>query len=64
VADMRSLTRFKNNLEKGMEYCQEIAASDSYDTENLESIVIAVNEQKDRLNSIFTIFEEKAMVAG
>lgn len=64
AADMRSLTRFKNNLDKGMEYCEEIATSKSYDDENLKSILTTVKEQKLRLRTIFESFEEKVLVAG
>ncbi|MDZ7805559.1 MAG: hypothetical protein U5K71_00415 [Gracilimonas sp.] len=63
-ADMRSLTKFKNNLEKGMEYCEEIATSKSFDNENLKSILTTVEKQKLRLSSVFEKFEEKVLVAG
>ncbi|WP_157939462.1 hypothetical protein [Gracilimonas amylolytica] len=64
VADMKSLTRFKNNLEKGMAYCEEIATSEPYEGENLSSILRTVEEQQTRLQSIFEKFEEKVLVAG
>lgn len=64
VADMKSLTRFKNNLEKGMEYCEAIATSEPYEGENLSSILRTVEEQQTRLQSIFEKFEEKVLVAG
>jgi hypothetical protein len=63
AADMKSLTRFKNNLEKGMEYCEEIGSSGSYEGENLNSILTTVEGQKARLLAIFEKFEEKVMVA-
>lgn len=62
-ADIRSLTKFKNNLIKGMEYCEEIATSKPFETENLNSILETVEEQRHRLNSIFEKFEEKVLVA-
>jgi hypothetical protein len=61
---MKSLTRFKNNLEKGMAYCEEIATSEPYEGENLSSILRTVEEQQTRLQSIFEKFEEKVLVAG
>jgi hypothetical protein len=63
VKDMRSLTRFKNNLEKGMEYCEEIALTGSFESENLKSITSTVEEQKVRLSSIFEKLEQKVLVA-
>lgn len=64
AADMKSLTRFKNNLEKGMQYCEEIARSESYEGENLRSILTTVEEQQARLRNLIEIFEEKILVAG
>ncbi len=64
VTDMKSLTRFKNNLVKGMEYCEEIATSEPYEGENLSSILRTVEEQQARLQSIFEKFEEIVLVAG
>lgn len=61
--DLRSLTRFKNNLEKGMAYCEEIALSDSFESENLNSITSTVAEQRARLALIFEKLEEKILVA-
>lgn len=61
--DLRSLTRFKNNLEKGMAYCEEIALSDSFESENLNSIASTVAEQRARLALIFEKLEEKILVA-
>jgi len=63
VKEMRSLTRFKNNLEKGMEYCEEIALTGSFESENLTSITSTVEEQKVRLSSIFEKLEQKVLVA-
>lgn len=52
----RKLIRFRNNLEEGMDYCLDIAASGGYEGENLESIKAAVTEQKARLEQMFSVF--------
>ncbi len=53
TADQRSLTRFKNNLESGMDLCLEIARSDSYENENLGSIPKTIAEQRPRLHQLY-----------
>ncbi|MEX0845559.1 MAG: hypothetical protein WD022_09755 [Balneolaceae bacterium] len=63
-SDLKSFTRFKNNLEAGMEYCLEIAESSAYQNENLASITKTVNKQKPRLQQLFKTFEEKCMVGA
>ncbi|NGP88761.1 hypothetical protein [Fodinibius halophilus] len=51
--NIKKLKKFKNNLENGMDYCLEIAESESYKDENLDSIPVTVVEQRERLNAIF-----------
>lgn len=58
--DLKKLTKFKNNLEKGMDYCLEIAGSSPYKGENLESIPETVEKQRKRLESIFNRLAEPA----
>lgn len=58
--DLRSLRKFKKNLEAGMDYCLEIAGSKAYQDENLESIVLTVEKQRPRLQALFHKLEEKA----
>lgn len=53
AADEKSLTRFKNNLNSGMDFCLEIAASDEYKNENLLSISKTVAEQRPRLQNLY-----------
>lgn len=57
--DLKKLTKFRKNLENGMDYCLEIAGSESYENENLASIPETVEVQKNRLNKIFQRLEEK-----
>ncbi|MCH2450787.1 MAG: hypothetical protein MK198_11680 [Gracilimonas sp.] len=51
----RKLTKFRNNLEEGMNYCLEIAGSNGYEGENLESIKTTVAGLKTRLEHMFSI---------
>ncbi|MBD3615026.1 MAG: hypothetical protein HUJ22_00535 [Gracilimonas sp.] len=60
-ADLKMLTRFKNNLEAGMDYCMEIAGSDAYQNENLSSISETISRQKPRLQQLFKKLEESCM---
>ncbi len=60
--DLKKLTRFKKNLEAGMEFCLEIAEGVAYKHENLESISKAVEEQSKRLANIFEAFESSELV--
>jgi len=62
--EFKKLTRFKNNLENGMEYCLEIAESEAYPSENLNSIKHTVAAQKKRLSNLFEELENKVLVAG
>ena len=59
--DFKKLTRFKKNLEEGMEYCLEIAGQKAYESENLASITTTVEEQSKRLAEIFGTFEASVM---
>ncbi len=60
--DRKKLSKFKQNLENGMEYCLEIAEGISYQNENLESIPETVQQQKKRLQTIFSRLEEEQYV--
>lgn len=51
--DAGKLTRFKENLEAGIDYCLEIAAAEPYRNENLDSILETAELQKQRLNRVF-----------
>ena len=59
---LKKLQKFQKNLEKGMEYCSEIANSDPYQDENLSSISFTVSKQKERLQSILDSYEERISV--
>jgi len=51
--DIKKLTRFRENLEEGMDYCLEIARSEPYEDENLDSVTRTVAEQRERLRCLF-----------
>ncbi|MDR9414762.1 MAG: hypothetical protein RI564_00670 [Gracilimonas sp.] len=51
----RKLTKFRNNLEAGMDYCLELAHSNGYEDENLESIKTTVEAEKARLEQMFQL---------
>jgi hypothetical protein len=52
-AEWKKLGRMRNNLEKGMDFCLEIANSDAYMGENLHSLRTTVDEQRLRLAILF-----------
>lgn len=49
-----TLSEYKDNLEKGMDLCLEIARKDPFPGENLASIPSIVKQQRARLNSLYT----------
>lgn len=55
---IKSLQKFKNNLEDGMDLCLNIAKEKPYREENLSSIPPCVEKQKARLKSIYAGFEK------
>jgi hypothetical protein len=63
TGDHKRLAAFKKNLEDGMECCLEIAQSDSYRDENLESIPSTVEEQRRRLITVFDRLTERDTTA-
>ena len=56
--EVKTLKKFKENLEKGMNLCLSIAKKQPFKGENLASIPPCVEKQKARLNSIYSDFEE------
>jgi hypothetical protein len=61
-AGMKKLKKIRKNLEKGMDYCLEIAETEAYQEENLDSIPSTVEEQRKRLEEIIKFSEAKVMV--
>ncbi len=59
--DFKMLKDFKENLERDMGLCLEIAHSKPYPGENLPSLVETVRIQRERLQAIYQSFEEKAL---
>ncbi len=47
------LRKIRKNLEEGMDFCLQIAATKPYENENLESLREAVHVQRERLNRLF-----------
>lgn len=54
-AEDKKLIRFRNNLETGLDYCLEIAASPAYKGENLDSIETTVAKLRSRLGKMFAV---------
>ncbi|MDR9417880.1 hypothetical protein [Gracilimonas sp.] len=61
-AEFKQFKKFKNNLEKGIELCLEIANTEAYPDENLTSIIETVEVQSKRLAKIFENIENKMAV--
>lgn len=59
-----TMLEYKKNLEKGLDYCLEIAKKPPYPGENLKSISICVKKQKSRLNRLNSQFEESIRLAS
>jgi hypothetical protein len=49
---VRDLIEFKQNIDRGMEYCLEIAESSAFGEENLSSLREIVLEQRDRIEAL------------
>jgi hypothetical protein len=56
--EIDAMTQCKNNLEKGLDFCLEIAQSPPYPGENLKSISDCVEKQRSRLNRLYSRFKE------
>ncbi len=54
----KDLQEFKDNLERGMDFCLEVAKRQPYPDENLASIPPCVERQRARLRSIYADFEK------
>lgn len=62
--DRSDLENFKSNLEDGMDYCLEFAESEPYQDENLPSISLTVEQQRERLQAIFDRYDERTAVTA
>lgn len=51
--EIKTLAEYKENLEKGMDFCMEISKEPSYPGENLSSIPPCVSVQRNRLNDFW-----------
>jgi len=50
----------KENIEAGMELCMKLAVKKPFETENLDSIPICVNENREKLNKLLEEFTRSA----
>jgi len=53
--EWKKLNKMRKNLEKGMDFCLEISSTDAYSGENLDSIRKTVEQQRSRLEEIFSV---------
>ncbi len=53
--EWKKLNKMRNNLEKGMDFCLEISSQKSYNDENLESIRTTIEQQRARLEEVFSV---------
>jgi hypothetical protein len=56
----KKLVRMKKNLEKGIEFCEEVASRKPFKNENLDSLKKTATVQRKRL---LNIFDEKTVLA-
>ncbi len=61
--EVNSLREFKENLERGMDLCLQIARDDAFPGENISTIEPTVSEQRTRLLAMFEQFEMRSSVA-
>ncbi|MGA7146118.1 MAG: hypothetical protein WBY47_16580 [Desulfobacterales bacterium] len=59
--EIDTMTQFINNLEQGLDFCLEIAQKPPFPGENLKSISDCVKKQKNRLNRIYSRFNENSL---
>ena len=52
--DSKALREYKENLEKGIALCLEIAGTTPYEDENLASLARCAKEQQLRLNCLYS----------
>ena len=62
LSEIKTLREFNKNLEEGMDLCLEIAEKKPYPGENLDSIPVCVKKQRERLKSIYALFENNAEI--
>ncbi|HLA69853.1 MAG TPA: hypothetical protein VJN65_09130 [Bacteroidota bacterium] len=55
--EVSTLREFKDNLERGMDLCLQIASDDAFPGENISTIEPTVEEQRMRLRGMFEQFE-------
>jgi hypothetical protein len=58
LKEIDAMIQCKNNLEKGLDFCLEIARKPPYPGENLKSISDCVEAQRSRLNRIYSRFNK------
>jgi hypothetical protein len=50
---LNKLRKIRKNLDEGMDFCLSISDSEAYEGENLNSLRIAVHQQRERLDQLF-----------
>jgi hypothetical protein len=60
--EVSALREFKDNLERGMDLCLQIALDDAFPGENISTIEPTVEEQRMRLRTMFEKFELRSAV--
>ncbi len=63
-SEINTMIQCKNNLEKGLDFCLEIAQTPPYPGENLKSISDCVEKQRSRLNRLYSHFNESHLSAS
>ena len=56
-SQLKKLNKIRKNLLNGMDKCLEIAELKPFENENLESLQTAVNEQRERMEKLFSELE-------
>jgi hypothetical protein len=62
--EINTMIQYKDNLEKGLDFCLEIAQTPPYPGENLKSISDCVERQRSRLNRLYSRFNESNLSAS
>jgi hypothetical protein len=61
--EINTLIDFRKNLEEGLNFCLEIAQTPPYPGENLASLSSCVEQQRRRLESLYTCFKKNIPLA-
>ncbi len=62
VRETKSLREFYANMEASLDFCLTVAEEPPYENENLASIPLCVEQQRERLRTLYARFEEASVV--